>query len=369
MSPPPDVPTLLPPRNQTTDNNRSATATAATAAATSMSPSERLVALSVMTTLIACTIAGNLMVMAFIAYFRHLQTRTNALALSLALADFLVGLLIMPYSTMRSVDRCWPYGGGVFCRVHTWLDFSLTTSSVVHLCCISYDRYVAVADPLRYPQRVTRRAVALLLLCCWLSVPVYSWPIMSGWYSVGVPDGPGAFPGCREVCPVSVNATFGLANMLCAYAAPMLLMSLTYAKIYRLARAQARKIDAATAGLRRLGPADGAADDGDGGRWKAAMRREHNATKTLGVIAGVFVLCWVPYFVLSASDSLLDDATRRAAADISNWLTYVNSTLNPVLVVALNRSFRNAFRATVACRVFAPGFRTADLFNYDGSER
>uniref|UniRef100_S4RJZ7 Trace amine associated receptor 1 n=1 Tax=Petromyzon marinus TaxID=7757 RepID=S4RJZ7_PETMA len=285
------------------------------------------------------TIAGNLMVMAFIAYFRHLQTRTNALALSLALADFLVGLLIMPYSTMRSVDRCWPYGGGVFCRVHTWLDFSLTTSSVVHLCCISYDRYVAVADPLRYPQRVTRRAVALLLLCCWLSVPVYSWPIMSGWYSVGVPDGPGAFPGCREVCPVSVNATFGLANMLCAYAAPMLLMSLTYAKIYRLARAQARKIDAATAGLRRLGPADGAADDGDGGRW------------------------------ISASDSLLDDATRRAAADISNWLTYVNSTLNPVLVVALNRSFRNAFRATVACRVFAPGFRTADLFNYDGSER
>ncbi|CAM9727694.1 unnamed protein product [Lampetra fluviatilis] len=367
MSPPPDVPTLLPPRNQTTDANRSVTTTIAAAA--SMLPSERLVALSVMTTLIACTIAGNLLVVAFIAYFRHLQTRTNAFALSLALADFLVGLLIMPYSTMRSVDSCWPYGG-VFCRVHTWLDFSLTTSSVVHLCCISYDRYVAVADPLHYPQRVTRRVVALLLLCCWLSVPVYSWPIMSGWYSVGVPDGPGAFAGCREVCPVSVSATFGLANMLCAYAAPMLLMSLTYAKIYRLARAQARKIDTATAGLRRRGPADRAdGADGDGRRWKAAMRHEHNATKTLGVIAGVFVLCWVPYFVLSATDSLLDDATRRAAADISNWLTYVNSTLNPVLIVALNRSFRNAFRATVACRVFAPGFRATDLFNYDDSER
>lgn len=77
------------------------------------------------------TVLGNLFVVFTVSYFKALHTPTNFLLLSLALADMLLGLLVLPLSTVRSVESCWFFGDSI-CRLHTYLDtlFCLTPSPI-----------------------------------------------------------------------------------------------------------------------------------------------------------------------------------------------------------------------------------------------
>ncbi|XP_061410031.1 trace amine-associated receptor 7b-like [Lethenteron reissneri] len=303
---------------------------------------------------IATTALGNILTITSILYFRQLQTRTNAFAISLATADLLVGVMVMPYAVTRTAYTCWFYGK-TFCKMHTWFDYTLTTSSILHLACISIDRYVAISDPLRYEQRVTKKLVGRMLVFCWTSFIIYGLSYMLEWNIAGIEDIV-ASSTCPHNCPVFMNVQFALTNTLCAYVTPMLLMLAAYAKVYVMARAQARKISIAMLQTR-------SADAAVRSRW-SAMKREHSATKTLGIIMGAFVIFWVPFFVVAASEPLLGYASDPLVWDVANWFTYINSTMNPILFAAFNRSFRNAFYLIVSGKILRGSYRGTDLFSF-----
>ncbi|CAM9736515.1 unnamed protein product [Lampetra fluviatilis] len=312
-------------------------------------PATRAALLSTLLVFVVVNLIGNATVIASILYFRQLQTCTNALTLSLACTDLLVGAVVMPLSATREAYTCWFYGHAA-CRLHTWLDYSLTTSSIVHLACVAADRSVAIGDPLRYRERVTPAAVALMVGLCWLSLAGYALPLLAFWPTVMVPE------PCPDNCNVEVNVEYAMANTVCAYALPLSVMVVVYARIYVQARAQSRKIKAVAM------PAATAEESSSLSSWKA-MRREHNATFTLGTLGGVFVLCWVPYFIASSAESFLDTDTAILLVDVANWFTYVNSTINPVLIVSLNRSFRGALKLVLSGRVFTRKCRESDLLD------
>ena len=68
-------------------------------------PVSSMLLYAVLSLIIVCTVVGNLLVVLSIACFRQLRSQTNAFILSLAAADCLVGLLVMPYRsfTLSSV--------------------------------------------------------------------------------------------------------------------------------------------------------------------------------------------------------------------------------------------------------------------------
>ncbi|KAL1263573.1 hypothetical protein QQF64_006312 [Cirrhinus molitorella] len=96
------------------------------------------------------TVFLNLLVIVSISHFKQLHTPTNVLILSLAVADLIAGLILMPVQGMKLIEPCW-YFGEIFCSIFPLILYVVVTASLGNLVIISVDRYIAVHDPLRYP--------------------------------------------------------------------------------------------------------------------------------------------------------------------------------------------------------------------------
>ena len=97
--------------------------------------------LAVILSLICVTvIAGNILVMIAIKRERVLRTITNYFVASLAFADCLVGLIVMPVSIVHEImNKYWIFGQDA-CDLWHSFDVLASTASILNLCVISMDR-------------------------------------------------------------------------------------------------------------------------------------------------------------------------------------------------------------------------------------
>uniref|UniRef100_A0A8C4UYF9 Trace amine associated receptor 5 n=1 Tax=Falco tinnunculus TaxID=100819 RepID=A0A8C4UYF9_FALTI len=103
-------------------------------------------------------VLGSLPVIITVSHCKALHSPTNLPLLSLDPADVLLGLTVLPFSTILSRKSCW-YFGGDFCRLHTFLDTLFCLTSIFHLCFIFINWHCAICDPLLYPT-FTKRLLA-----------------------------------------------------------------------------------------------------------------------------------------------------------------------------------------------------------------
>ncbi|CAH6799046.1 Hrh2 [Phodopus roborovskii] len=276
----------------------------------------------ILTTLILITVAGNVVVCLAVSLNRRLRSLTNCFIVSLAATDLLLGLLVLPFSAIYQLSFKWSFGQ-VFCNIYTSLDVMLCTASILNLFMISLDRYWAVTDPLRYPVLVTPVRVAISLVFIWvISITLSFLSIHLGWNSRNETRG----HNDTFKCKVQVNEVYGLVDGLVTFYLPLLIMCVTYYRIFKIAREQAKRINHISS-------------------WKAATIREHKATVTLAAVMGAFIICWFPYFTTFVYRGLRgDDAINEVVEGIVLWLGYANSALNPILYAALNRDFRMAYQ-------------------------
>ncbi|KFB41140.1 AGAP002888-PC-like protein [Anopheles sinensis] len=85
-------------------------------------------------------------------------------------------------------------------------------------------------------------------------------------------------------------------------------------------------------------------------RQSKGWRAEHKAARTLGIIMGVFLLCWLPFFLWYVITTLCGEETcpcPDVVITVLFWIGYFNSTLNPLIYAYFNRDFREAFRNTL----------------------
>ncbi|XP_053556423.1 5-hydroxytryptamine receptor 1A [Bombina bombina] len=84
---------------------------------------------------------------------------------------------------------------------------------------------------------------------------------------------------------------------------------------------------------------------------KVALARERKTVKTLGIIMGTFILCWLPFFIVALVLPFCETCHMPLLLyDIINWLGYSNSLLNPIIYAYFNKDFQSAFKKIIKCK-------------------
>lgn len=80
-------------------------------------------------------------------------------------------------------------------------------------------------------------------------------------------------------------------------------------------------------------------------KQKISLSKERRAARTLGIIMGVFVICWLPFFLMYVILPFCDTCCpSNTFTNFITWLGYMNSALNPIIYTIFNLDFRRAFK-------------------------
>ncbi|XP_073087747.1 D(3) dopamine receptor isoform X2 [Manis javanica] len=183
--------------------------------------------------LILAIVFGNGLVCVAVLRERSLQTTTNYLVVSLAVADLLVATLVMPWVVYLEVTGgVWNFSR-VCCDVFVTLDVMMCTASILNLCAISIDRYTAVAMPVHYQHGTGQsscRRVACMITAVWVLAFAVSCPLLFGFNTTGDPS----------ICSIS-NPDFVIYSSVVSFYLPFGVTVLVYARIYVVLRQRRRK--------------------------------------------------------------------------------------------------------------------------------
>ncbi|XP_030642751.1 5-hydroxytryptamine receptor 1D [Chanos chanos] len=328
------------------------------------------------------TVLSNAFVIATIFLTRKLHTPANFLIGSLAVTDLLVSILVMPISIVYTVSKTWTLGQ-IVCDIWLSSDITCCTASILHLCVIALDRYWAITDALEYSKRRTMGRAGLMIGVVWvisisISMPPLFWRQAKN----------------QELTECLVNTdqiSYTLYSTFGAFYVPTILLIILYGRIYLAARSRIFKmptssgkrfttaqliqtsagsslcsINSASNQDGQLHPTGGGTGGGGGGsplfmnnvkvkladsvleRKRLCAARERKATKTLGIILGAFIVCWLPFFVVTLVMGICKDCWFHSVLfDVFTWLGYLNSLINPIIYTVFNDEFKQAFHKLI----------------------
>ncbi|KAM9817296.1 D(4) dopamine receptor-like [Neosynchiropus ocellatus] len=347
--------------------------------------------------LIVVVSGGNLLVCLSVYLEKALKTTTNYFIVSLAFADLLLALLVLPLFVYAE------FQGGVWslnmvlCDGLMTMDVMLCTASIFNLCAISVDRFIAVSIPLNYNRKHVDQRQLILLSATWLLALAVASPVIFGINNV-----PDRNP---TECKLEDN-NYVVYSSVCSYFIPCPIMVLLYFGVFRGLRhweeTRRAKLRSSIEACRKLqhaamatalpplagtipGPlpmplpriierdlAQSRLDDTDDEiqqeipyprqyrensvptvtfnpqqlKKRAKINsRERKAMRVLPVVVGCFLFCWTPFFVVHTMRAVCITCNiHPGLISTVTWLGYVNSALNPIIYTVFNTEFKKFFK-------------------------
>ncbi|KFQ23835.1 Adenosine receptor A3, partial [Merops nubicus] len=218
---------------------------------------------------------GNVLVIWVVKLNSKFQNTTLYFIVSLALADIVVGTLVVPLAIVVSL--------GIRVHFHTCLFMCclmmvFTTASILSLLAIAVDRYLRVKLPTRYKIITTERRIWWALGLCWSMsllvglIPMFGWNNMEPQHS--------ELLRCRFTAVVRMDylVYFGFFAWTLV---PLFIMCALYAEIFYIIRT---KLSQGTAGVR-----------GAGGFYG----QEFRTAKSLVLVLFLFAVSWLPLCIIN----------------------------------------------------------------------
>ncbi|XP_053126171.1 alpha-1A adrenergic receptor isoform X3 [Hemicordylus capensis] len=255
--------------------------------------------------LIVFGVLGNILVILSVACHKHLQSVTHYYIINLAVADLLLTSTVLPFSAIFEILGYWVFGR-IFCNIWAAVDVLCCTASIMSLCVISIDRYIGVSYPLRYPAIVTEKRGLLTLLCVWALSLVISIGPLFGWRPPPPED--------EKVCNINTDRAYVLFSALGSFYIPLIIILVMYCRVYIVARRESKGLscglktekshsEEVTLRIHCKNTENSGITSSTKNKSNFSVRllkfsREKKAAKSLGIVVGCFILCWLPFFLI-----------------------------------------------------------------------
>lgn len=315
----------------------------------SSSPSPLPLHYIVLASLIAfVAVVGNGMVIFIICTRRRLHVVTNYFVVSLAAADFFVGLFLPTFLII-----CHYWSG---CEITTFnMFFNLfTLVSIASLFVMTVDRYMLIVHPLRYPSHATFRRIFGAIFLSWFLPGLFAFSPLFWMFS--------SSEDAKDIAK-KVHAFIAITMF---EVVPTVILPAMYAHIFFTARRHARQVAVQKTQLEYNSVCDEEENNkkdvlempmttgkriSNSSQQSKGERKssESSSIAVLGSVIGFFVLCWSFDTVISFCTKLelcnISDSLFR----VSDLMIFVNSAINPVVYALLKKDIKRELRSMWCC--------------------
>ena len=263
------------------------------------------------------TAVGNAFVVVLIAKKRQLHSSANWLVVSLAVADFGVGVVVFPAGYL-----CF---NTTVCNLRVYVAFHwfFLHSSVANLCTLTWDRYTAIVHPFKHLTCMTARRPRIVILLAWLIPLTLSSALVLGMYTTN------SLTALKIIRLTTVSAFDILACVLLLY---------DVSRIIFVARAKAREQAREESAMQRSQQTTESIPSRRGKKHKTANFLIAIVLFFLGchVVINSLILCIT--FSCGVSD---------IGARILTLLLVLNSAVNPLVYAFLKRDIKTELKQII----------------------
>lgn len=291
--------------------------------------------------LVVCVLglAGNSLVVIAILKLDKLSSSTTVYIFNLALADglFMVGL---PFIASQNFQNKWMFGDTA-CKVVMVLDGLNQFTSIFCLTAMSIDRYMALADPLKFARWRTPRWAKIVSAFLWLFSLLTILPMALHFSSDGGLCIPDLESDAWWLGVLSYTFVMG-------FALPFTVMTASYAGLLLTMRSQWIRMTTTTPNFE-------------------THRAESQVTKMVVAVVVVFGICWLPFYTLNfyALSQTGLYLTFARAFELIVLLSYSWSCANPILYACFSETFRRYFRTLLCPAAKSPPSMQCNTERYD----
>ena len=261
-------------------------------------------------------IIGNGFIIFLVCSRRNLRTKTNAFIVSLAVADFCVGLSVIPSLFLCDfTNTChWPQHWLSWVNFIRWL-FSYT--SVVNLCVLVLDRFIAIVHPLKYITLMTRRRITQAIFLSWVLTVSYN--VLQSTLCIVLYQ--------NHTCPFTIWVTTIVFEIL-----PCVILILCFVSVIFHVRRHDRSAHTLAKQLRF------------NHQVSFKTHREKSAVIMMGLVIGVFLVCYGMYLRCSF---LILSSSRCNDENYKILFLVLNSAINPLAYAFFKRDIKKEFKRLV----------------------
>ncbi|KAG8442130.1 hypothetical protein GDO86_011070 [Hymenochirus boettgeri] len=330
--------------------------------------------------LILFTVLGNSFVLFAFLIDKRLRNQSDFVLLNLAICDFFIGAFTSPLYLLYMLTGKWMLGR-FLCKLWLTADYTICAASVFNIVLISYDRFLAVTKAVLYRSLQNKQSHTVLSMCVvWIMSFLLYGPAILFWKNDFIDNDIAA-----DICVVGFHDTwyFHLGTSCVDFVLPLISISFFNISIYHNIKRRSRKkrqtsaseqfrekekagrlsIIATNSVLFSLQPhgvnmtslrhyfcnkhISFPTNNGRVGQVNVQitkLSRDKRLFKSLLILVCVFVICWAPFsFLASINSACTGYCVDSYWYEITFWMLYMNSAINPILYPLCHKKFRNAF--------------------------